>query len=345
MPTYSEIIRQQRKRLPREISWWPSYLYHYTDVHNAVGILEKEWLYDRKTAEAQHLAKTDAASRNVLEVTGDDIKHCARLYMRPLTPTQYYSEGYKPEAARHKDYKETDCPVAIFFLFDAVRTLSYPGVCFLEKGGAGRQIERRCSGEEQFSALNFEKIYHHGPVSDDRSILRYRRTEVLRDDGLPLPGLLRRIVCRSVAEKETLFSILQEQCPARYEQYKDLITAAPAELGTYRFFRHGIFIRSIKLYPDYIHIEFNEAKLRFDQNKDRKGAVPVQFTGTLYWKGNNGSTLACDTYNGSLDYKRHTGANISYRRRLSDHIQLEIRLDGHLVYQNSFDIGSNDILF
>ena len=139
MPTYSEIIRQQRKRLPREINWWPSYLYHYTDVHNAVGILEKEWLYDRKTAEAQHLAKTDAASRNVLEVTGDDIKHCARLYMRPLTPTQYYSEGYKPEAARHKDYKETDCPVAIFFLFDAVRTLSYPGVCFLEKGGAHRR--------------------------------------------------------------------------------------------------------------------------------------------------------------------------------------------------------------
>ena len=105
-------------------------------------------------------AKTDAASRNVLEVTGDDIKHCARLYMRPLTPTQFYNEGYKPDAVRHKDYKGADCPVTVFFLFDAAKTLSYPGVCFLEKGGAGRQIKSRCSGEEQFAALNFQKIYH-----------------------------------------------------------------------------------------------------------------------------------------------------------------------------------------
>lgn len=345
MPTYSEIIRQQRKQLPREIDWWPSYLYHYTDVNNAVGIIEKEWLYDRKTAESQHLAKTDAASRNVLEVTGDDIKHCARLYMRPLTPTQFYNEGYKPDAVRHKDYKGADCPVTVFFLFDAAKTLSYPGVCFLEKGGAGRQIKSRCSGEEQFAALNFQKIYHHGPISADRSILHYRRTEVLRDDGLPLPGLLRRIVCLSVAEKETLFSMLQEQCPTRYEQYKDLITVAQSDLSAWLFFRHGIFVRNVKIYQDCIHIEFNEARLRYDQNKERKGAVPVQLTSTLYWKSDNGSTLACDTYNGSLDYKHHTGANLRFRRRLSDYIQLEIQLDGHLVYQNNFDIGNSDILF
>lgn len=345
MPTYLETIRQQRKRLPREINWWPSYLYHYTDVNNAVGIIEQEWLYDRKTVETRQLVKIDAASHNVLEVTRDDIKHCARLYMRPLTPTQFYNEGYKPKTVRHKEYKEADCPVAVFFLFDAVKTLEYPGVCFVERGGAGHQIEQRRFGPEKFAELNFQKIFHNGPTSHDSSILRYRRTEVLRDDGLPLNGLLRRIVCRSVAEKETLFALLQERCPARYAQYKDLITAAPADLGTYLFFRHGIFVRNVKSYPDGISIELNEAKLRYDQNKARSGTVPVQFTGTLYWKGSNGNTLACDTYSGSLDYKQSAGVKMKYQRHLSDYIQLKIELDGHLMYQNIFDIGMSDILF
>ena len=36
---------------------------------------------------------------------------------------------------------------------------------------------------------------------------------------------------------------------------------------------------------------------------------------------------------------------MKYQRHLSDYIQLKIELDGHLMYQNIFDIGMSDILF
>jgi len=41
MMNYGEIIEEQRNKLNSNISWWPLYFYHFTDVHNAVSIIEK----------------------------------------------------------------------------------------------------------------------------------------------------------------------------------------------------------------------------------------------------------------------------------------------------------------
>ena len=114
--TYIEIINKQRELLPKSTKWWPAYFYHFTDIHNAIGIIDKMWIYGRKTAVESNLMKSDNASENVISLTNDYVKNYARLYFRPKTPTQFHTEGYKPSHIRNKNINAL-CPVPIFFLF------------------------------------------------------------------------------------------------------------------------------------------------------------------------------------------------------------------------------------
>lgn len=94
---YVDILNDYKGDLPKERQWWPDYFYHFTDVHNAVSIIESGWIYSRTQAQAKDIMVNDNASRVVIDMTGDEKKTYGRLYFRPLTPTQYHNEGYKPE--------------------------------------------------------------------------------------------------------------------------------------------------------------------------------------------------------------------------------------------------------
>ena len=274
LATYKDIIQEQSAKLPKEIRWWPNYLYHHTDINHAVSIIEKEWIYGRSIAKQNHLIKADAASQNVLSVTSSEVKQCGRLYMRPLTPTQFYCEGYKPRNVRYEDYKDAHCPVPVFFLFDAVKTLEYPGVYFVERGAAGYQTERWKTGADLFASLKFDYIFHNGPTSIGE-IFKQRRTEVLREGGIPLSGLLRRIVCRTPAEMQTLLYLIRVRCPQFYGHYQQLITLATPDTIFNMFFQHGIYVRTVRATNEGVFIEFNEPRLRYDYRKDRKGSVTL----------------------------------------------------------------------
>lgn len=346
LASYKEIIQEQRSRMPVEINWWPRYLYHYTDVNHAVSIIGNEWIYDRVTAEKKRLTKTDAASQNVLNVTSDAVKHCGRLYMRPLTPTQFYSEGYKPKVVRHENYKDANCPVPVFFLLDAVKTLKYPDVFFVERGAAGLTTERWKTGKDEFAKLDFEKIFHHGSEGYTSSIGQYRRTEVLRESGIPLCDLLKRIVCRSPAEERTLLSLMREQCPAQYKEYSRLIMTAPADIGRYMFNYSGIYIKKVKAKEDQVLIEFNEARLRYDRyERGDKDSIPVALTVAALWKSRAGKTIGQKSYEGILDYKVHNAVVLNYKDKMSDYLMLKIQLDGNLVFQDDFYIGNQGIVY
>lgn len=349
MASYKETIQAQCNRLPKEISWWPRYLYHYTDVNHAVSIIDNEWIYDRVSAKAKRLTKTDAASQNVLNVTGDQVKHCGRLYMRPLTPTQFYSEGYKPKAVRHESYKDADCPVPVFFLLDAVKTLMCPGIFFVERGAAGLATERWKTGEDEFAKLNFEKIFHHGWEGYTPSIGQYRRTEVLREGGIPLYGLLRRIVCRSVAEARTLLYLMRKQCPLRYQEYSRLVMVASASENMYLFNRSGIYVKAARGKENQVLLEFNEAKLRYDcyerSGEIREGGVPVAMMAVISWKDQFGQVIEQNMCEGTLDYKVHNAITLNYGRRMSDCFALGLWLDNNLMFQDDFYIGDQGIVY
>lgn len=113
--TYTDILNDVKKNLPTDRKWWPDYFYHFTDIHNAVNIIESGWIYSREQAQAKDIMVNDNASRVDIDMTGDDKKTFGRLYFRPLTPTQYHNEGFKPEIVRQSDINAS-CPVPVFFL-------------------------------------------------------------------------------------------------------------------------------------------------------------------------------------------------------------------------------------
>lgn len=346
LATYKDIIREQSAKMPKELKWWPNYLYHYTDVNHAVSIIEKGWIYGRSVAERNHLIKTDAASQNVLSVTSSEVKQCGRLYMRPLTPTQFYSEGYKPRTVRHEEYKDANCPVPVFFLFDAVKTLEYRGIYFVERGAAGYQTAKWKSGADSFSKLNFEYIFHNGPTRIGE-IFKQRRTEVLREGGIPLSGLLRRIVCRSPAEMQTILYLLKSQRPQLYNQYKQLITLATPDTIYSMFFQHGIHVKTIRATGEGVFIEFNEPRLRYDFLKDRKGSVTIPWRAIIYWEDFTGQIIQSSTCADTLDYKQHAALNLRYSP-FSSRFRMELYFrenrEEYLIFSGKFDINDHDII-
>ena len=162
MLTFGDIINQQIRKLNKSIRWWPLYLYHFTDVHNAVNIIDKEYIYGRKKASDERLMSSDNASSKVIHLTNDEVLNFARLYMRPKTPTQYHNEGYKPPHIRDHEF-DANCPVPVFFLLDSEKVLSMEGVKFIEKGLAGNlnYINDLSSGAESliryFMMVHFSK--------------------------------------------------------------------------------------------------------------------------------------------------------------------------------------------
>lgn len=91
--TYRDVIdRNCQEHSP--VKWWPKYAYHYTDIANAVSILYSGCIYSRVHAKELGIMQNDNASKQVIDMTDHATKSSVRFYFRPLTPTQYYNEGY-----------------------------------------------------------------------------------------------------------------------------------------------------------------------------------------------------------------------------------------------------------
>ena len=67
------------------------YFYHFTDIRNALNIIEKGWIYARHKASEEDLMVSDNASPAVMSVSSSGIKEYARLYFLPKNPTQYHN--------------------------------------------------------------------------------------------------------------------------------------------------------------------------------------------------------------------------------------------------------------
>src|SRR5690349_6275747 len=99
--------------LTKSQRWWPDYLFHFTDIQNALNILKHGFLLPRNKAKELKLMATDNASPDVISKTGGKWKNYVRLYFRPRTPTQYKNEGFRPLGQR--ELGGAHCPVPIVF--------------------------------------------------------------------------------------------------------------------------------------------------------------------------------------------------------------------------------------
>ena len=336
---YREIIEQQKVKLHRSIQCWPDYFYHFTDIHNAIGIIDKEWIYDRSTALEQHLMMSDNASKSVINATAEQSKHYGRLYFRPLTPTQYHNEGYKPLFARKREI-DASCPIPIFFCLDAEKVLNMKGIQFVECGLAGSFHGEIQSGIDAYSGLNFGKIYHNGSHEAGSDITQYRHSEIIREGGIPIDDVISWITCRTLAEKQTLLYMLQHQLPYKYKKYYKKIICNPR---LNMFFNNGIFIQNVYATSEGLRVDLNDPNMR--GGRENASGNDIKFEIDIYWTNtSNGRIMEKESQWCMLDYSKNTSVNVPLINKYSDLILAEVRFDGIAMYSNYIYLKTEELV-
>ena len=249
---YVSIIRENcEKHSP--VSWWPRFAFHYTDVTNAVSILSSGYLYSRADASHLRIMRNDNASQQVIDMTNSGVVSKVRFYFRPLTPTQYYNEGYKHPALRYDQDENANVPVPIFLLFDLDKLLALPGVQFSETSQAGYGA-KLYSGPEAFSKLNFDYIYDNSYENFGNS-KNYRHAEIVHTNSMAIEPCISNILCRNSSERTTLLNLLREKDQKAFIRYQNIIKVYKQDT----FENNGFFISDCFYHNHMVSITFSDA--------------------------------------------------------------------------------------
>ena len=231
--------------------WIPEYVYHFTDLANAKSILSEGFVYSRKKASELGLMKVNNASKPVLDYTNDKWKSYARFYFRPKTPTQYNNEGIRA-LNQYTDLK-AHCPVPIFFLFESLPMLSMQESLF--SYGNLAVNDTVYNDIDSFKSMPFPYIYHEGSYNTFyESYIKFNRhAELIVPEKCSLQ-YLKRIVCRSTAEKETFLNMLNWDSRRKY---RDIIV-----VDTRNNFFEGkwTYVEEVSLSKETITITFNKCR-------------------------------------------------------------------------------------
>jgi hypothetical protein len=239
-----------------ERRWWPRFLFHYTDIRNAIEILKRGVLYSRQYLEQTGQLAVSSGSSAVLSHTETSIKECVRFYFRPKTPTQYWAEGmYSQTELAQSKFPDAHCPVPIFFLFDAAGILSRQD-CWFSDGSLASSIHQPgiYSTAADLEQLPWKKIYHNQWIDrsshEESDIVLRRHAEAIVFHQLGLNDL-RYIYCRSEAERETLLYLLPESVRRRYQN--KIVATTRSDL----FFRRQTYIESVRLSSTSAILQFS----------------------------------------------------------------------------------------
>lgn len=92
---------------------WTSFCFHFTNLNNAVSILQNGMLVSRKKALESGIMENENASIDVINQTDEEWNKYVRLYFRPRTPTQYNNEGFRSKS--NLGSLQAHCPFPVFF--------------------------------------------------------------------------------------------------------------------------------------------------------------------------------------------------------------------------------------
>lgn len=232
-------------------TWWPSFIYHFTDVKNAVNVLNLGFLYSRDEAIAQSLVVQDSASSRIIDNTQDGLTSYVRFYFRPLTPTAYMNEGFRPQSLL---YQGAHCPVPVYFLFDLCEVIALNDASFSD-GSLARKEHRLLYSSDDFRSLPFHDIYHNrgwaneSPARIDE-LKNRRHAEVIYPNRIALDHV-KYIVCRSQAEYETLNTLLSQSV---WNRWKSKVAVSK---NRKLFNCEWLFINEVSMKKDNVKIGFN----------------------------------------------------------------------------------------
>ncbi|HAJ36313.1 MAG TPA: hypothetical protein DCL15_11525 [Chloroflexi bacterium] len=300
-----------------ECRWWPQFAFHYTDIRNAVSVLQDGRLYSRLQAAQQGKMAVSSGSDEVLAGTDVNILDCVRLYFRPKTPTQFWAEGvHSRSSLSQSKFPDAHCPVPVFLLLDLAAVLGLPDSLFSDRGLGARNY-RLGRTLAELKSLPWRQIYHNTWIdwSDPDSaheVIACRNAEIVVPRQLDLSAL-KYIYCRSEAEKDTLIHLLPV---ALRKQYRNKIVASTRnEL----FFRQRTFIERAVLMNDRIYLRFSpdtKAPGPFHLRVEISAGRPL-----LYER----SDFRAPPHDYSLSL---SGSFSAY--------DVRVTLDDHLVYANAF---------
>lgn len=258
---YRDIINENCEK-HSSVAWWPRFAYHYTDIANTANILSCGKLYSRTRAKKLGLMTNDNASRQVVDMTQTEAVASVRFYFRPLTPTQYYNEGFKHPDLRYDGDVYANVPVPVFLLFDLERLLSMPGVKFSElpQSGYGSNL---CDNVDDFANFQFDKIYSTGYVANFDEVKRYRHAEILYPNEFEIDSSISAILCRNNIERTTLLNCLKEKDTKSYHRHKSKIKICKENM----FENNALFIKECQYHSGTISITFSEPYNRVSYTK------------------------------------------------------------------------------
>jgi hypothetical protein len=301
--TYKEIIENNSINPEISAKWWTKYAFHYTDITNAISILNSGFLYSRKNANAMGLMQCDNASRQVIEMTRGEATSYVRFYFRPKTPTQYYNEGFKHAQLRYDGDLMANMPVPVFFLFDLEKLLSYPETKFSQspQSGSGSTLYNT---PEDFSTFNFAKIYGDGPLSGDDK--RFRHAEIVYPDSFDISRCLMLILCRNDIEKLTLLNYLKSVDDKTYYKYKDMIKVHSKDV----YMNNGLFVTDCKYHKGIATVMFSDTspKRIYTQSQagklgiDKEKLNPVSARAEFDWMGTKKTSMYHEAVSFQLKY-------------------------------------------
>ncbi len=342
--TYDEIINKNKEMLPPDYKWWATHAFHFTALNNAINILKNGVLYSRIRAQQNSLMQNENASRTVINMTDFGVLSYVRFYFRPLTPTQYYNEGFKHSQLR-LDSQGSNISIPIFFVFKLNCLLSDSKTAFSGKSKAGHNDEVLV-GADKFAALNFDQIYANGYMTDPEEEKKYRQAEIFYPDAYKIDNSLEVILCRSEVERNTLLKKLKAEDSKTYEKYKSFIKIGKRHV----FQNNGFFVKSVSYCDGHLDISFNDSinKRRYTDRQMRRNEVtellPLQAEYIFEWKDSHGKQITMKHISQELSYFTSSVTAKLMSVPSAKILSVEMYIDGELLFSNDFDL-SESIIF
>jgi hypothetical protein len=327
--TYRAFFEALRSRLENSSAvreGWIGYLYHVTNIENAVSILQSGLLLSRADVVTHGALKRDHADPGVISGTDRDVSHYVRLYFRPRTPTFFHNEGFRSQALRERNRFNAHCPVPVALIFDAATVLALPQTRFSDGNLATWTglplMSRTFQGLAALESLPFEGIYHDDILySDDprkQEIIRQRNSEVIVPNSLSLTDHLRAIRCRSDAELRTLTSLSGFRTWERYRKRTGINTDASI------FFSRWLFIERVRIVNGAVALNIHQPVEVHERSQSFDATITVEFE--------DGKTLAK-----TFKLKPERGSSLQtptdWLPAAATSALITIHLDGELAYR------------
>ncbi len=181
--------------------------HHYTDFTNFINIMKEQKLYSRKKIMENGKLQCDAADKEVIIKTENNVLNYVRFYFSSKTPTLYKSEGIK----LYEKEDESHMPSPVLFIFD--KKISKVGKKYFTNKNAGSKYKQVFNNFENIlksREWDWKFIFDRNPIPDcdeiKKHIISCRNAEYLHFNEVDIL-YANKIIFRTSADFKNAISL------------------------------------------------------------------------------------------------------------------------------------------